>query len=113
MLRGEVWLINLDPTVGSEIKKKRPAIIVNDDGVGILPLRVIVPITEWKERYAHAKWMVQLSPNAQNGLTKNSAIDTFQIRSVSQKRFINRLGEVSKVEMEEIVNALSAVLALK
>jgi len=44
MLRGEVWLINLDPTIGAEIKKTRPAVIVNDDGVGILPLKIIVPI---------------------------------------------------------------------
>jgi mRNA interferase MazF len=47
MRRGEVWLINLDPTVGSEIQKTRPAVIVNDDAIGILPLRVIVPITAW------------------------------------------------------------------
>ena len=52
MRRGEVWLINLDPTVGAEIKKTRPAVIVNDDAVGVLPLRVIVPLTEWKERFA-------------------------------------------------------------
>ena len=37
MRRGEVWLINLDPTIGSEIKKTRPAVIVNDDAIGILP----------------------------------------------------------------------------
>ena len=37
MRRGEVWLINLDPTIGAEIKKTRPAVIVNDDAVGILP----------------------------------------------------------------------------
>ena len=36
MLRGEIWLINLDPTIGAEIKKIRPAVIVNDDAVGIL-----------------------------------------------------------------------------
>lgn len=43
MQRGEVWLINLDPTIGAEIMKTRPAVIVNDDSIGILPLRVIVP----------------------------------------------------------------------
>jgi len=48
MRRGEIWLINLDPTVGAEIRKTRPAVIVNDDAVGILPLKVIVPITDWK-----------------------------------------------------------------
>jgi len=54
MRRGEVWLINLDPTVGSEIKNTRPAVIVNDDAIGILPLRVIASITAWQERYAVA-----------------------------------------------------------
>ena len=54
MQRGEIWLINLDPTIGAEIRKTRPAVIVNDDEMGILPLRVIVPITEWKEQFAVA-----------------------------------------------------------
>ena len=50
MKRGEVWLINLDPTIGAEIRKTRPAIIVNDDQFGILPLKVIVPLTDWKDK---------------------------------------------------------------
>ena len=50
MKQGEIWIINLDPTVGSEIKKTRPAIIINDDALGKLPLRIIVPLTDWKER---------------------------------------------------------------
>jgi len=48
----------LNPTVGAEIKKKRPAVIINDDEIGILPLKVIVPITEWKDRFQGAIWMV-------------------------------------------------------
>ena len=60
MRRGEIWLISLDPTIGAEIKKTRPAVIVNDDAIGVLPLRVIVPITAWKERYGAAPWMVRL-----------------------------------------------------
>ena len=60
MDRGEVWKINLDPTIGAEIKKTRPAVIVNDDGVGILPLRVIVPITDWKMNYEIASWMASV-----------------------------------------------------
>jgi mRNA interferase MazF len=59
MRRGEVWRINLDPSVGSEIRKTRPAVIVNDDAVGILPLKVIVPITEWKKPYDVAPWWVR------------------------------------------------------
>lgn len=51
MKQGEIWLINLDPAVGAEIKKIRPAIIVSDDSLGKLPLKLIVPITDWNDRY--------------------------------------------------------------
>ena len=112
MHRGDVWLINLDPTVGAEIKKTRPAVIVNDDAVGILPLRVIVPITEWKDSYGVPPWMVPLNPDAQNGLDKPSAADTFQVRSLSQSRFVQQLGRLSEISMQEISRALALVLAI-
>ncbi|MEA2046428.1 MAG: type II toxin-antitoxin system PemK/MazF family toxin [Euryarchaeota archaeon] len=113
MRRGEVWLINLDPTVGAEIKKTRPAVIVNDDAIGILPLKVIVPITEWKERYAIAPWMVRLEPDPENGLDKPSAADAFQVRSVAQERFVRRLGKLSDTTMQEITKALAIVLSIE
>ncbi len=112
MLRGDVWLINLDPTVAAEIKKTRPAVIVNDDAVGVLPLRVIVPITERGDRYAVAPWMVYLPPDPQNGLDKPSAADTFQVRSLSQSRFVQQLGRLSEITMQEKSRALALVLAI-
>ena len=112
MKRGEVWLINLDPTIGAEIKKSRPAIIVNDDAIGILPLKVIVPITEWKEQYAAAPWLVRLLPDSENGLEKPSAADAFQVRSVSQKRFVRCLGTLSDTMLKAINEALAVVLCL-
>jgi len=113
MRRGEVWLINLDPTVGAEIKKTRPAVIVNDDAIGVLPLKVIVPITEWKERYAIAPWIVRLEPDPENGLDKPSAADAFQVRSVAQERFVRRLGKLSETAMQEITKALTIVLSIE
>ena len=113
MRRGEVWLINLDPTVGAEIKKTRPAVIVNDDAVGILPLKVIVPITEWKDRYAVAPWMVRLESDAESSLDKPSAADAFQVRSVAQERFVRRLGKLSDGAMREITTALAVVLSIE
>jgi len=113
MLRGEIWLINLDPTVGAEIKKTRPAVIVSDDAIGILPLKVIVPITDWKDNYSVALWMVKLVPNAENNLTKPSAADAFQVRSVSQERFIKRLGKISDATMQAVTEALAVVLSIE
>jgi mRNA interferase MazF len=110
MRRGEIWLINLDPTIGAEIRKIRPAVIVNDDAVGILPLKVIVPITDWKDRYEIAPWMVRLEPDDQNGLSKLSAADAFQVRSLSQERFVRRLGYLTFEQLEAVTKALAIVL---
>lgn len=112
MHRGEVWLINLDPTVGAEIKKTRPAVVVNDDAIGILPLKVIVPITEWKDRYCVAPWLIRLEPDTKNGLDKLSVADTFQIRSVAQERFVRQLGKLCDMAMQEIGKALAVVLSI-
>ena len=46
MKYGEVWLVNFEPQVGQEIRKTRPAIIVNHDSVGKLPLKIVVPLTD-------------------------------------------------------------------
>jgi mRNA interferase MazF len=110
MRKGEVWIINLDPTVGAEIQKTRPAIIVSEDSIGILPLRVIVPLTDWKDHYEIAPWIVRIDPDQSNGLSKASAADAFQIRSVSQARFVNRIGRISEAHLQEILKAIQAVI---
>jgi mRNA interferase MazF len=107
MKQNEGWLINLDPTVGAEIKKTRPAVIVNDDALGRLPLRGIVPITDWKERYEIAPWMVKITASQSNGLYKTSSADCFQLRSVSQDRFVRKVGVLSELEMNEIRTGIS------
>ena len=113
MRRSEIWLINLDPTVGAEIKKKRPAIIVNDDSIGLLLLKVIVPITDWKAKYSTADWLVKFEPNEFNNLTKVSAADCFQVRSISQQRMIKKIGFIDDVGMKEIEKSLAAVLKIE
>lgn len=77
MKRGEIWLVGLDPTLGAEIQKTRPALVVSDDQLGILPLRVIVPITDWKPHYKTVLWLVELLPDSENHLSKSSAADCF------------------------------------
>ncbi|MBW4514093.1 MAG: type II toxin-antitoxin system PemK/MazF family toxin [Timaviella obliquedivisa GSE-PSE-MK23-08B] len=112
MNRGEIWLVRLDPTIGTEISKTRPAVIVNDDSIGILPLKVIVPITDWKETFTTRPWMICLEPDSENGLSKNSGVDTFQVRSISEMRLIKYLGQLSTPTMRLISEALAIVLAI-
>jgi mRNA interferase MazF len=110
MNRGEIWLVNLDPTIGSEIKKTRPAVIISSDLVGILPLKIIVPFTDWKDRYTSASWMVRIEPDQQNGLSKLSAADGLQVRSISHQRLVKRLGVLTPIQVAQIVQAVVNVL---
>jgi mRNA interferase MazF len=110
MRRGEVWLINLDPTIGAEIRKSRPAVILSSDLMGALPLRVIIPLTDWKDRYASAPWMLKIEPDSRTGLSKPSSADCFQIRSVSETRIVRKLGELSSPTLDQLVERVTLVL---
>lgn len=112
MRRGEVWEVNLDPTIGAEIKKARPGVIVSRDALARLPLKIIVPLTEWKEGFARAPWHILIEATPQNGLSKKTSADTYQVRSISEERLITRLGELSDQIMEEINKGLVLSLAL-
>ena len=108
--RGDIWWVNLDPTVGAEIKKTRPAVIVSSDAIGRLPLKVIAPITQWKGAFEGNIWHVRIDPDASNGLTKTGAIDALQVRGVDIRRLVSRMGRVSADIMEEIAAAIAAVV---
>ncbi|WP_181884027.1 type II toxin-antitoxin system PemK/MazF family toxin [Cylindrospermopsis raciborskii] len=108
--RGEIWLVNFDPTVGAEIKKVRPAVVISSDSVGKLPIKLIAPITDWKTYFSSNFWHVKIEPNSINRLNKDSAIDTLQLRGVDLQRFIRKLGSVSEITMLEIVASIATVI---
>jgi mRNA interferase MazF len=76
--RGEIWEVNFHPSVGAEIQKIRPAVVLNAAGIGRLPLARVVPITEWSDLFHQYSWFVQLIPSGANGLTKVSGGDAFK-----------------------------------
>ena len=108
--RSEIWLVNLDPTIGAEIRKTRPVLVVSSDAVGVLPIRLVAPLTEWKDYFAQNVWHVKLVPDSMNGLAKTSAIDTLQLRGVDTQRFVQKIGSVSPAVMKSIIAAIAAVI---
>jgi mRNA interferase MazF len=109
-LRGEIWWVNFDPTVGAEIKKHRTAVVISQDCIGRLPLRIVVPITGWDGKFSAIPWMVRLNASPGNGLTKESTADTFQIKSVSIDRFSSKLGKLSQEQLDEICAAIQVCI---
>jgi mRNA interferase MazF len=105
--RGEIWLVDFDPSVGAEIRKVRPAVVVNISGIGRLPLHIVVPLTDWKPQYAAASWFVPIPADSANGLNKDSGADAFQVKSISESRFIRSLGVVTDQQVEDIAAAVA------
>jgi mRNA interferase MazF len=108
--RGEVWRVEFEPSRGAEIRKTRPAVVVNVATAGKLPLRVIVPLTGWQPAFARVFWMVKIEPDATNGLDKDSAADGFQVRSLSVARFTRKIGVLTAEQMDAIARAVSEVV---
>ncbi len=108
--RGEIWRVSLDPTIGAEIRKTRPVVVVSSDAIGALPIKLVAPLTEWKDYLAQNIWHVTVAPDSTNGLTKISAVDTLQLRGVDTQRFVQKLGSVSPSVMRSIVAAIAAVI---
>jgi mRNA interferase MazF len=106
--RGEIWLVDFDPAAGAEIRKLRPALVISVNSVGRLPLRLVVPVTDWKPQYALYPWFVLIPSDSRNSLSKDSGADAFQVKSVSLDRFHRQLGEVSL----QIADAVATAVAL-
>lgn len=110
MKYGEIWLVNFSPNVGAEIGKIRVAVIVSNDVVGVLPLKVVVPITEPLKKIQN--WHLPLVPNKVNGLDKKCVADCFQVKSVSKERFVRKIGELNEDEIAALKVKLVIVLDL-
>jgi mRNA interferase MazF len=105
----DIWLVNLDPTVGAEIRKTRPCVILNNDDIGALPLKIVAPVTDYKTKYEKNPWMVSVEAGTLNGLNKKSVIDIFQMRSLSENRMIKKMGSLEEFYIPSILNALKSV----
>jgi mRNA interferase MazF len=108
--RGEIWLVDFEPSFGAEIRKVRPAVELSLDRLARLPLRVVVPLTEWKPQYNNYSWFVRIAMTTTNGLGKDSGADAFQVKSVSETRFTRLLGNVDSTEIDAIATAVAFVV---
>jgi len=107
--RGEIWLVNLNPTLGHEINKIRPAVIIqNDDGNEHSPLTIIAPITSNIENIYPFNVFLEKG----NGLEKDSKVLLNQIRTIDKKRLMKRLGKVNAETQLQIDEAMRISLGL-
>jgi len=109
-VRGEVWLVEFDPAKGDEIRKSRPAVVMQSDAFRPLKTKLVVPLTSWQDRFGDSQWMVKIPADAGNGLDHDSAADALQLRCVSFERFASKLGAVRAPILDEITAAIAIVI---
>ena len=107
---GDIYWVNLEPTLGDEIRNKCPVIILNAGHVKHLRLAIVVPVTGWKAKWEEHPFFVSLDPTPFSGLDKKSVVDCFQVRAVSHERFLEKAGSVSGVELSQIKRAIALIL---
>jgi len=108
--RGEIYLVCLDPTIGSEINKTRPALIISNDISNQAAQTVtVIPITSSTEKVYPFETLLS---SQESGLPKSSKAKCNQIRTIDKKRLVKSLGKVSKKELKEIEDSLSIHLGM-
>ena len=110
--RGDIFLVSFDPTVGHEMKKTRPAVVIqNDVGNRYSPLTIVAAITSKVSAVPYPVEVV-LEPSKANGLEVKSAVRLDQIRTVDHLRLVKRLGTVEGSAMAKVDEAIKISLGL-
>ncbi|NCC36693.1 MAG: type II toxin-antitoxin system PemK/MazF family toxin [Chloroflexia bacterium] len=106
MKRGEVWWVNFDPSVGGEIQKERPAVIVSNDIANRLlnRLQVVPPSTKVDRLYPSEAYVMI------NGVQQKAMAD--QLTTVSKQRLTNQLGKLSKADLQAVERVIKIQLNL-
>jgi mRNA interferase MazF len=106
MKRGEVWWVNFDPSIGGEIQKQRPAIIVSNDAANRNLNRVqVVPLTSRVDRVYPSEAIVKVGRRQSKAMAD-------QMTTVSKQRLTNQMGKISGVDLEKVERAIMIQLGL-
>jgi mRNA interferase MazF len=109
--RGEIYLVNFDPTIGAEIRKTRPALILqNDIANRHSPITIVAAVTSKFDEPLYPTEVLAVAP--EGGLSVDSVVLLNQIRSIDKRRLVRRLGALRPSTIEKVERSLQISLGL-
>ena len=110
--RGEIWIVNLDPTLGHKIKKSRPAVIIqNDIGNKYSPVTIVAPVTSQGLEKVYPIEVLLTKENS--GINTESKVLLNQIRTIDKQSLVSKIGRVREETLSKIEEALKISLGLR
>ncbi len=107
---GEIWTVAFDPSVGSEIRKTRPAVVVSADSLGRYSVRIVVPFTSAGGRERTEPWFVPIFASDMNGLHQDCYADSLQVKSISIERFIQPVGVLRMDDFGRVLQGVASCI---
>jgi mRNA interferase MazF len=107
---GSIWLVSFDPSVGTEIRKTRPAIIVSGTAFNQRRKVTVLPITSSSPDSKLLPVVISVNPNAENGLTTNSFIVCIDPMTFDKRRLIKQLGILEQDLIRQVQSILHSYL---
>ena len=116
--RGEIWRVDFEPTVGSEISSDkggradtRPALVLSLPRIGERTVRLCAPITDYSPQRDEGRlWRVAIGDSPESGLTKLSCADVSQTRALDTSRFERKIGKAHETETQATADQLAATV---
>jgi len=105
--RGQIWNVQFNPQVGSELGSLHPAVVMNISHVGRLPLYIVVPITTGNITFHGMRWMMPITADSTNNLDHDCFADAFQVKSIAVQRFTLYRGVLGQKEMDELATIIA------
>lgn len=120
--RGEIWFIdpdfvypdmdtpNPDRTIGEEITKERPVVVISSDAFQNQAVRIVIPFTSWQDHFADLDFHYRVDADGVNRLSNDSSLNVLQTRCISTLRFEGYVGRLAQEQLSEVLDLLGLII---
>lgn len=112
MQQKDIYEVDLSQANSNKVIKKGLCVILSNNEMKSLPLKIIAPIIKYKDSYNGILWLIKIDPDDVNNIKSTCAIDIFQLRSISEKRFVKKIGEISDDDFKKCIKAINLVFGI-